>query len=316
VTTPAAAPRPGRNPFCLPGLEANPHLPLRWPDHARFHVDADKIWTALSQFEDAAGSGSLVRQGRLVVATGPKGSGKTSLISRCAATLQASLRAADTNVVVVDLRAIVPGLPVPERAQRAARRLIDILEIKGHLGAERMALLREATGDPARLYPQLSLVLEDMAEQDDLAMAILLPAWDDRVPLELDTYAPLVGPRLVFFAESSHPHRVEEWQFRSGDGALIWPLVLRVGKLKKTDCDRFATSRLAEDDVSTAPPIEEVTMEWLDGQCDSLTLERLQKLLHGVYEFVMRMPHPPAQVTRQHIDDYLISHWVPNGGQS
>lgn len=307
MNLPRTAAGPVRNPFCLPGLEANPHHALRWPEHKRFHVDVDRLEGVAAEFESVARSDSLVSQGRLVVVAGSKGSGKTSLIAKCVAALQKGQAEADTEVVVVDLTAIGPEAVVADRAQRAAQRLIDTLEVKGHLGTDRMALLKGVGTNPDRLYPQLSLILENMPERKKPLLAAVLPAWDDRVAKELEVYARLVGPRLVFFAESSHPDLVKDWTSRLSDNALAWPLLLATGPLKKTDCDRFAANRLGEDDVATAPRIEQVTMEWLDGQFHALTLERLQKLLHGVYESVLQLPQPPLQVTKEHFEEYLIN---------
>jgi RecA/RadA recombinase len=301
------------NPFSLPGLEANPHQPLRSPDHERFYVDVDRTGEAFREFETALGTGQVLPQGRLVVVAGPKGSGKTSLIRRCITALQKSPITADHTLVAADLSSIGTGNSRPTRLTLGTGMLLDILEVDADLEQRWMTSLRELQEEPQRLYAQLSRILERTAASDSLLLAVQLPASDERSEDEIAEYARFVSPRIVFFAESSHLHLEDGWRARIGGSTQVRPLPLEVGKLGKSDYVRFAESRLGRDDINPAPQIEEGTMVWLRDQ-HGLTLEQLQKLLHNVYERLRHMPHPPVVVTREVIDRCTAeSVWVPEG---
>lgn len=307
-----------RNPFCLPGQEANPYQPLQAPEHERFYVDVDRTREAFEQFRRVGQSGDLVTQGRLVVVSGMKGSGKTSLIRRCAAALRTSSAQEDTGVVIADLTGLGAGMTIPDRLQAVAQELVDILEDETGLGPEALSPLRDVGVTPERLYRKLSRLLNAAARRGDgsLLVAVQLPASDARSAEEMAAYALLTSPRVVFFAESPYLHLQPGWESKLSSSAPTLPLMLHLGPLKEADCGIFAANRFAEDDVASAPPIEEVAMRWLDQYHGALTLERLQKLLHGVYEWVLGMPDLPDSVTRQHFNDYMLNHWAPQVGQS
>jgi hypothetical protein len=124
----------GFNPFVVPGLEENPDQPLcPWQDdlrhHEEYYAGIGGQYEAFEQFKRRLRHpDQLARASRIVIATGPELSGKTSLANRCVHWVVAGLDPDTTRCHIYALREVCPRrATVEDRIEKVCRRLVDRL---------------------------------------------------------------------------------------------------------------------------------------------------------------------------------------------
>lgn len=296
----------GGNPFLIPRMTVDqPCLPLcpwKAPDHDNYYVPVDRTEEAYAHFKDhMATPQSIVDYGRLVIADGRQGCGKTSLINRCIACARDRLLEEKVNPVIIDLtRAVRTNQSTAERLKNVCAALIDELELESRLDRNTLDQLSDRAAEPRSAYSFLSRVLDKFFQTDtaNLAVIILLPPSDEPLQ-EILEYASMVFPRLIFFTESSW--LPPDWQSRLLPSISPRPIVLTVGNLVERDGYRFAQARLGRHHgQGTVPAVSEATMDELQRRSEDLTIAQLQGLLFGVYEDLRTSNPPVTEVTFTH----------------
>jgi hypothetical protein len=294
------------NPFVVPGQEAAPLAPLdpdADPGQERYYVPVDRTEQAFQQFTSQLSPDELLSRGRLVVVTGQRGCGKTSLINRCVRRARTALEERTITPLVVDLTGDARVTePVSDRIRRVCLRLIDELY-------QRRAIedrtLREIQEEPERAYPYLGGALVP----ERAVVIVRLPV--SEVVRELADYARLARRKLLFFAETSYraatsyrldhelaglpgnPHRPDA------------PMLLQVGPLEPDDGVKFVRDRFARlVDRGGVPQLPDATMRRVRWQ--DLTVGLLQQLLYEVYQHADRRAEPLDVVSFEQLQERLF----------
>ncbi|MFG2054631.1 hypothetical protein ACGFI9_11440 [Micromonospora sp. NPDC048930] len=309
---------PLRNPFDIKelGPAAEGALqPWGYPEHEKLYLAVDQTQQAYERFIDFL---PPMRRdgkhpGRLVVVTGERGSGKTSLIHRCVHRLQQAL--ADTTLKIVDVTRYEPfSPPAPEGRSvlenyfdRLAHRVLTEVHAEDDNYPDPGATIMPAPSAYARLSGHLR-------SRKEFA-AIILPAFLDQVnspgqegELALARVHPVqhyMGfrvERVFFFLESRNPEAVRSWHRQlDGDGKAE-AIVLSLGPLKDHDGWTYAGGRLARTPNPGWPTVDRQMMENLVPADRRMTLSALRELCHDVWR--QAIADGDATVTDKHISKF------------
>ena len=202
------APVPGRprEGGTLPGLADEYYLPLRplsEPGHEGRYLAVDSSEKRFSEFTKAfADPVGWIAKGHLIVVTGDRGFGKTSLIQRCAAWLR-DVKQNHCRVVVVDLsdERWSPEDTEEERARQTFDWMLDTLRDVLHADEISQILRRPKISESFR---DLERVLSSQRDPNGdplppIALVVLLPGYPRA--MELARYYTLARKSMFFFAE-------------------------------------------------------------------------------------------------------------------
>ncbi|MEV4624488.1 hypothetical protein AB0J74_37995 [Asanoa sp. NPDC049573] len=289
------------NPFLVPGC-VNARTPLNPGVHGTHedYADVDHTERQFVAFqEDFEKGDGVLRDGRLVVVSGPYGSGKTALVNRCVKWLDAKVRKGNRHPVVVDLRRDrLDRGEVTKRIKFIAGRLVDDLRTRGllEIGGE----VAQRIDEPDRMFPILSQVLGE-----NTFLVILLPPSGDLVG-ELIEYARFARGKLLFFAETAYWGSLRErrGEFHTAGGAP--PLFLELGPLAAGDGDTFWEFRLERFRAYGTWPHGDGPPRVAENKLKSLVSQRpmsigeLQLVLHALWELLRAEATQPEWISDEH----------------
>ncbi|HEV7712412.1 MAG TPA: hypothetical protein VGP16_29745 [Asanoa sp.] len=287
------------NPFLVPGC-VDARTPLNPGVHGTHedYADVDHTERQFIAFQnDFQGGDGVLQDGRLVVVSGPYGSGKTALVNRCVKWLGSA--AGERHPVVVDLRRDrLDRGEVADRIKFIAGRLVD--ELRSRRLLESAGDLAQRLDEPDRMFPILSQVLGPST-----FLVVLLPPSGDLVS-ELIKYARFARAKLLFFAETAYWSSLRERraEFHSAGGSP--PLFLELGALAEGDGDTFWDFRLERFleygswPHGDAPPT--VAPEKLKSLVSQrpMSIGELQLVLHAVWELLCAEPEQPESISDEH----------------
>lgn len=304
------------NPFVLPGMRENPYQPLRpWkePAHHDYYVRVDRTEEAYSEFTQRIDGPESLTHGRLVVVIGGQGCGKSSLVNRCAAWVHNVLRADGITPEIIDLTMeCADNQSITDRMRHICRLITDELALRRRMNRGTLSELKARQDSPEQLYRYLSGVL-DLAAGTGLALVVLLPPSQD-LEEEIVRYAGLVHPRLVFFAESSYLEATGGWRAeldRATRNRPAPPIVLTVGTLVAGDGSRFAAARLKPPDGGMSPGMPDLSQDamtrWAEARGAAVSVDQMNRMLIGVYQWILKQATPVEEVTYDHIAEYYVT---------
>lgn len=305
------------NPYEVPGLERRPTWPLcpiKHPHHENFYVGVDHSETRYLEFIDAVGdASSLIEDGRLVVAYGGEGCGKTALLNRCAKWVKDDLADRGKRAQVLTLsNESRANISVEDRQKYVFDCVID--EVRKHelVSASDLEVLRARQDDPLRGYRYLSEVLPP-----DVVLVVLLPT--SEVAGELVDYAGFVRGKLLLLAETAYVEVDRCWSDIRAANRQAEPLRLKVEQLREDDGWLFATARqrLNREDRDY-PIVTEETMRLVTTGMQA-SIGQLQRLLHGVYREILERRGPRDALTWPEVDEvsyeYITGFYFRASGQ-
>ncbi|MFI7429909.1 hypothetical protein ACIBPB_23205 [Micromonospora sp. NPDC049836] len=305
---------PARNPFDIKelGPAAEGALqPWGYPEHEHLYLGVDQTQQAYDRFVEflppMRKDGK--QPGRLVVVTGERGSGKTSLIHRCVHHLQQAL--ADTALKIVDLTRYEPFTPPAPDGRSELWGYFDRLahRVLTDVHLEDANYPEPGTAPAPSAYRTLSSQLRSRGE----FAAIILPAFLDQVnsPGQEGDFAP-VHPvhhymgfrveRVFFFLESRNPDAVRAWHRQLDGNGKAEAIVLSLGPLKANDGWTYASGRLARNPDLGWPKVDKQMMEKLVPADPGLTLSALRELCHDVW--TRAIADGDATITDEHISTF------------
>ncbi|MGW4757281.1 ATP-binding protein [Streptomyces chartreusis] len=280
-----------QNPFTIPdrtGADGRPLCPWETSEHEHFYAPVDHTEQAFSDFvSHLQAQHDLANAGKVVLITGPGGSGKTSLMHRCAweaRRFYASLPNAQTAEIVDLTKEGHAGLDSMARARHVCSRLSDELRFRRLFDNAVVDELERRSEDPAKFYPYFSRLLSDK----NAVSLILLPP--SEVVGEVHSYNSYAQGMIVFFCESSYG-TVSEIDAKPAGMKPIFHVQL--GALEEADGWIFVQHRLARANINGAiyPAIgEAVIREFMQARIrgrGNTTVRELQMTCEHVFEVAL-----------------------------
>lgn len=191
------------NPFVAPGLDDDPSQPLcpwqeTFGEHASYYSDVGGQHEAFELFQRKLQPGQLSRTSRIVVITGPKLSGKTSLANRCVHWVRTTLEQETVSdqkkprCHIYPLREVCPrDATVEERVRMVCRRLIEKLRDLNSESGGRLTIDSPAPEEVLPLFGRFHQARKESTQY----FIILLPSLEpDTARTEVEKYrAALAG---------------------------------------------------------------------------------------------------------------------------
>jgi hypothetical protein len=252
------------------------HLPLEPSNEAdleQLYLPFDRTKEEFDKFKDrVAREERLGEQGWLVVVTGDRGCGKTSLIKRCALWLDLRLRERKLSPTKIDLTGEdLEHEDIKARLRRVFMSVINHLAIG--LGRETVTSMREL-GHSDR-DGDLNIAFESLASEllaNSTVAIVLLPTC--HTAREVLRYAAIARRGLIFFAEVFDPREASrcdaELRLQRYARASA-PLYLEVGRLKPGDGHLFANNlNLSDSGAATTDPFPRMTEELIQTHVEEM----------------------------------------------
>lgn len=302
------------NPFSVPGAERDPARPLNpweYPEQVAYYADVGGAGAMFEAFTERwRALDTVLASGGLVVAVGPEGCGKTSLLNRCIAWLANSLLNSGVRPVIIDLTGSVWSHDsIVDRLVGSSRRLADHLTALHLLPPGESDRLAAASSNPSELYKLIGRVLPR-----NLALILSMPPVGDLVG-EIEEYSALAGRGVLIFAETAYFRpALERWPDISARSARagIQPILLRVGPVGTSDGYAFIKSRLeARSSEGVFPSMDDDTIRRFVDSSGTKTIRFLNKLLYSVYEERLQEGSRAGKVTYEDIVEYFFGRVVP-----
>lgn len=284
------------NPYRIPpeGSGLGPLCPHAHPEHEQYYVPVDHTFTAFEAFKKALGKDLTVlrSEGRLAVALGWDGCGKTSLLNRCAAWVREML-GTDCHVVSL-VKVCRESETVEVRQNKVFQSLIYDLGHRGLLTSDQRREMTEALNknnfDVGYHYASRYVL-----EPQNAVLVILLPR--SEIPPEVENYARWAHPNLLFLAESRMVDGVRShWPVIQGNRNSSMPIRLDVGTLVEDDGWKFVQARNGDQkDASDYPFVSKETVQRVTEE-RTLSIGELHDLLHGMYQELLEKSAEPGSV--------------------
>ncbi len=279
------------NPFTVPdrgGLDTRPLCPWETSEHENFYAPVDHTEQAFLEFlSHLQNQNNLISTGKVVLITGPGGSGKTSLTHRCAWAARRAYSDAGSPQIVEIFNLTGEGdagLDSVARARHVCSRLSDELRFRHIFSDLTVDELERRADDPSKFYPYLSRLLKDK----EAVSLILLPP--SEVAEEVQSYNSYAQGMILFFCESSYTS-VSEMDLKPGVKPIFH---LKLGELDETDGWTFVQHRIARASHAGVvyPDIsEDVILEFMKARIrgrGNTTIRELQMTCENVFEVVLR----------------------------
>ncbi|MEU7531471.1 hypothetical protein AB0A74_37465 [Saccharothrix sp. NPDC042600] len=253
-------------------------------DHDHLYVDVDSTGAQYLEFQRQMGDlTSVLDHGRIVLATGERGCGKSALLNRCAAWVVAELKPRGVTAKVVDTTttfAVDQRMGVTDRIIKVCDRLFDVMRREGLIRPDALDEFRENRREPHRVYDNLGYFMPDRH-----VLVLRLPSPED-LWQEVVSYASLVCGGVLFLVESAHLDREQVRRITRETEALTKPVVLEVGPLVDGDARKFIEARLNPQGIpGRFPRMSDQTV--VSAGHKFATVAQLQRTLHSTYEFRM-----------------------------
>jgi hypothetical protein len=284
-----------------------PLCPLENPDDKSRYLDIDSYEEMFKKFKDAFDDpGDWNASSHVIVVTGDRGYGKTSLIQRCAHWLRVEKPQQACNVVVLDLSG--ERWPVEtgdERIKRTFGRIIN--KLKSYLPKETISELIGHSHDINDSFYYLGQALKAKVSATHgalpIALVVLLPSYS--TASEVARYYNLACPGTFFFAEIFEVEDTrkvrDEISKLSRSRADFLPLAMSV--LKVGDANKIANWIRNERPGNPVLP-NKIVQERFDSLIDGrkISISELNRLAWGVLRFAAK--EAADQVTDRHFAQY------------
>jgi len=304
--------------FQMSGAADDRFLPLCPLDHAednQRYLDIDDSQRTFDQFvEKAKNSPEFHATGQLVVVTGERGSGKTSLINRCAHWLNDRPQVA-FDIVIVNLvdQCWVDTEVAAERARRTFG--LILAKLSQYLSQDDISAIRETLAiDIHQAFYQLGAVLAvgragSTGSPRPIVAVVLLPCYP--TAKEILLYSAAIGPGMIFFAEIWDLDQIDECagkltEFRS---PRMFIQHLGMGKLKVGDAQLLIDQIRKDEGISPDMPqtmLDEIFKESLEDS--GWTVLELRKLLQAVLRYAAA--EAASFVTDVHVGRYYKEYYL------
>ncbi|MET9225514.1 hypothetical protein [Lentzea sp. NPDC003310] len=245
-------------------------------------MPVDHTLAAFEQFKDAIGDASLIRvTGRLVVAVGWDGCGKTSLLNRCATHLKTVLRGQGKGqcLVLSFVDACRDSDSVEVRENAVYECLIDELENRDMIKPHHREKLRGRDLKLGYLYLSKFVL-------GDTVVVLLLPRVE--IEQEVEDYAHWTHKNIVFLVESRQIEAVRAHWPKIRDACRgSTPVQLEVGKLEPDDGWAFVQARNCHSaDGEKHPFVSQETIRAVI-RAKEFSIGELHNLLYGLFEEIL-----------------------------
>ncbi|HEX6353067.1 hypothetical protein [Actinophytocola sp.] len=285
------------NPFLIPGREDAPMsalCPWRESSHADLYIEIDNYAPAFADFQAQFTTPSLLMENsRLALVTGDSGCGKSALRNQCAYWLSDQLAANGMRGEIIDLSRAI------DLADRK-NSVIDINKRITHVATtlvQRMArldLIDAETRDALAKLPSPELVYADLGTamdgkgRPDVVLILLLPSAD--LQSEIEQYATMPAPRVMFFAESSYVGSHQVTSIGGGNDVEVPPATMTVGELSAEDIRLFIETRYEQRrNDGVFPRLDDDVMDLLTSTRKT-SVAMLQDTMTGLYNHARRSP--------------------------
>jgi hypothetical protein len=300
------------NPFSLPQREdpdrALDPLGLDGEEGLNLYVPVDNTETAFEQFERSFPKPrELTRRGQLIVAMGRSGCGKSALINRCAYRAMKLVEQADgengkLQVSVIDARGRTSASDRSEkRVPAVAEHVRDCLESEQLLKVPTERQKERLAEDASRIYA----LLENLLVRRDVVVIVLLP----RVELveDLEAYAALSHPNVVFFAELNGGYPADLIQSRLDMAERHAAIVMKVGLMDDRHGWDFVQKRYDGSNYPREKPrLARATVRRMIGS-RLQPIREFQRTLYLLHQEVNKKPNHPRVINFNHVRD--VFYW-------
>jgi hypothetical protein len=283
-----------------------PLCPLERPTDERRYLDIDGAEKEFGHFTKVfANPADWLSLGHLIVVTGDRGYGKTSLIQRCAHWLRTQKQAA-CEVVVLDMSGEDWPPGHAQRAQRVLNRII--VKVSQYLTDDVIAELKDQKEDLINAFYYLGQALRVRPDANGkllppVTLVVLLPGYSE--PKEITEYYRLAPPGTFIFAEVFDPVHIGEIETEirglHRPGADARQLVTSV--LKQGDAERLVAwiqAQRPDGPRLTESVVQERFVNLVKAR--KLSVSQLSRLAWGVLD--VAAAESSDEVTNDHFAKY------------
>lgn len=308
--------KPKINPFLIPGREDAPMTPLcpwRADEHTNLYITVDNYRPAFEDFQAQFTTPSLLKESsRLALVAGHSGCGKSALRNHCAHWLCEKLADHGMSGEVIDLSREIDltdrekrVIDINKRIAHVSNRLIPRLARLDLIDAGARDTFANAE-TPGEIYGELAAAMENKG-RPEVVLILLLPSSDHLG--EVEQYAAMPGPRVVFFAESSFLDSSQLGSIGSGNDVEVPAAKMTVGPLSAEDIRLFIDTRFAQrTDDGVFPRLDDDVLEQVMAT-EGMSVARLQSLMSGLYNHVRKVSEhytDEARISSGELNRYLL----------
>lgn len=292
-----------RNPFTLPARAPGDFRPLcPWHDatHDELYIPVDHCDVAFADFQAEMEAVPVdARRAQTILVHGREGSGKTSLLHRCASWLQRGHDGRLPADVLDFTDQRLGGIDSEDQLRHICGRLLDKVMVRRLLDESTRQALQERRSEPYEAFPFLG----DMLGQSDPPrhIAIVLPPIE--LEEEIDRYAMLAHPLLTLLTETTNGDVAAQATALVESGNFVTSLSLET--LSIDDGWRFVEARLER---ATSIALPKLTKDTVDRymrftiEHGGVTIAQLQQVCFSVFDEAMRQATPA--ITYVHFLEY------------
>jgi hypothetical protein len=299
------------NPFLIPGREDAPMsalCPWRESTHSDLYIEIDNYAPACADFQAQFTTPSLLMESsRLALVTGDSGCGKSALRNQCAHWLSYQLADNGMKGEIIDLSRAIdladrknPVIDINKRITHVSTALVQRMARLDLIDAETRDALAKSPR-PDLVYPELAAAMDGKG-RPDVVLILLLPSAD--LPGEIEQYATMPAPRVMFFAESSYIGAHQVASIGGGNDVEVPPATMTVGVLSPEDIRLFIKTRYEQRQPDGVfPRLDDEFMKLLTST-KNMSVAMLQDMLTGLYNHLRRSPENYTNEARINSDDF------------